>query len=213
VLEPNLEHLVELLRVSAADPVARRERGLAARRAAERLSWERAAGKYAERITALANRPSKQRASATLVEPFPFEEDVRVRVLATPAWHGEDALSELLDDWAAATTPATSACLYLLADPAVAGDAEQIQARVLDAARRGGVSLDACADVTILLESFSAGRDRRLHLGVDAYVSVHPGCAGHCRLAKAAGVQLLHPGDGNLAALLKAARERVLEPR
>ena len=66
-------------------------------------------------------------------EPFPLTEDVALRVLATPAWRGDDRLGELLAQWSAATTRSTSACLYLLADPATDGDPPEIEARVLGA--------------------------------------------------------------------------------
>ena len=50
-----------------------------------------------------------------------------MRVLATPAWRGADRLAELLQQWCAATTPATSACLYLLADPRVDGAQQELE--------------------------------------------------------------------------------------
>jgi glycosyltransferase involved in cell wall biosynthesis len=162
------------------------------------------------RLRALAARPPHA-ADPASAEPWPLAEQVALRVLATPAWRaatGRDRLPELLAQWCAATTPETSACLYLLADPGVDGDAAAIERRVLDACAAGGADLDAAADVTILLEPASAERDARLHRAVDAYVPLHAACAGHERLARATGSALLAPdGDSLVAALARAAAD------
>ena len=146
VLEPELEHLVQLLQEAQADPEARRARGRAARAAAERLSWDAVAARYRERIGALTMLNPKLGRGEPV--PFPLSEDARVRVLATPAWAGEDRLPELLADWGRATTQQSSACLYLLADPALAGEPEEIEARVIEAAKRGGLALRAAVTST-----------------------------------------------------------------
>ena len=100
------------------------------------MSWDAVAARYRERIGALTKlNPKLGRGEP---EPFPLSEDARVRVLATPAWAGDDRLPELLADWGRATTQQSSACLYLLADPALAGEPEEIEARVIEAAERGG---------------------------------------------------------------------------
>ncbi len=182
VLEPDRAHLVELLRAAAADADERERRGAAARDAAQHLSWDAVAARYRERIVALAAQPRRE------PEPYPFADDFAVRVLATPAWRGEDRLGELLGEWAHA---GPEACLYLLADPAVDGDPAELQQRVLSVA---GTALESsAADVTILLEPRSAERDRRLHRTVSAYVPLHPGCAGHERMAREAGTPVLAP--------------------
>jgi hypothetical protein len=116
---------------------------------------------------------------------------VRLRVLATPAWRGADRLAILLAQWCAATTPATSACLYLLADPAVDGEPAAIEQRVLAACEASGAELDAAADVTVLLEPASAERDARLHAATQAYVPLHPACNGHERIARSTGSVVL----------------------
>jgi len=140
----------------------------------------------AVRLRALA-AGTPRAADPAAAEPWPLAEDVALRVLATPAWRGEDRLAELLARWCAATGPGASACLYLLADPAVDGTAQEIEARVLAC----GADLDAAADVTILLEPASAERDARLHRAVDVYVPLHPACAGHARIARAAGTEVV----------------------
>ena len=137
MLEPDETDLVALLRAAAADPGARRRKGARGREAAERLSWDAVAARYRERIAALAQRRPRLAGPRT-AEPAELAEDVEVRVLATPAWRGDDQLPALLREWSDATTPATSACLYLLANPAVDGAPPELEARVLAAAADGG---------------------------------------------------------------------------
>jgi hypothetical protein len=203
ILQPSLEHLVELLRTArAATPEERRARGSAGRAAAESLSWDHVAAMYAERLAALAadTRPLA-RVSAGL-DAFPLPEDVDLRVLARPAWRRVDALGELLLEWQTATTPATSACLYLLADPEVDGSPEELEAFVLDAAARSGADLEQCADINVLMEPATPDLDARLHAAMDAFVVLHPGRAGDERLARAAESAVLAPGSGELARLI-----------
>ena len=138
------------------------------------------------RLRALAARTPRAFDPAA-AEPWPLAEQVELRVLATPAWRGADRLAMLLAQWCAATTPATSACLYLLADPQVDGEPAAIEQRVLAACEASGADLDAAADVTILLEPATAERDARLHRAMDLYVPLHAACAGHERLAHATG--------------------------
>ncbi|MGO9971709.1 MAG: glycosyltransferase [Solirubrobacteraceae bacterium] len=189
VLEPDPRHLVELLAAAhRAGADERHERGQASRAAAQRYSWDAVAARYAERIADLAARRPRR---FVATDRFPLAEDVGLRVLATPSWRGEDSLGELLREWSDATTSATRACLYLLADPSVAGSLEQITQSVMSAAQTAGADLDACADVNVLIEPLTADRDERLHAAVDAYVPLHDGCAGHLRIARAAGSTIL----------------------
>jgi glycosyltransferase involved in cell wall biosynthesis len=202
MLEPDADHLVDLLREAASDQEARRARGIAARAAAETLSWDAVAARYSERIAVLA-RSRPKRAGGTS-EPFPLADAVDCKVLATPAWRGQDRLAELLREWGQATAAQTSACLYLLADPTVAGSPEVVEALILAAAGRANLNLDSCADIDVLLEPFHAQRDQRLHHAIDAYVPLHPGCAGHIRLARESNNTIVTVGDGALAALIAA---------
>ncbi|HEU4702480.1 MAG TPA: glycosyltransferase [Conexibacter sp.] len=144
----------------------------------------------AERLRALAARPPRA-ADPANAEPWPLAEQVGLRVLATPAWRGADRLAMLLAQWCAATTPQTSACLYLLADPAVDGEPAAIEQRVLAACEASGAELDAAADVTVLLEPGTAERDARLHAATHVYVPLHAACAGHERIAVATGSAVL----------------------
>jgi glycosyltransferase involved in cell wall biosynthesis len=201
-LEPDEEHLVELLQAAAAASAAERaRRGAAGRAAAERLSWDAVAELYAERLRSLAARPRR-----TTVAPAPLPADLaaasRPRVLATPAWRGSDALGELLSAWAQAAPAGTPGGLFLLATPEVDGDGPALEAHVLTAAAAAGVDVESCADITILQEHAAAGRDAALHAAADAYVPLHAACAGHERLARAAGRPVLAPTAAVLRGLI-----------
>jgi glycosyltransferase involved in cell wall biosynthesis len=218
VLEPDTAHLVELLRAAAGDSEEAFRRGAAGRVAAERYGWKEIAGRYEERLVALAGAsrvrlstraPGPPRARPHTHAPARphtrggrvFEEETDLRLLATPAWRGEDRLADLLAQWASATTQATSACLYLLADPRVDGSQEELHARVLDS----GVDLEEAADVTVLMEAIDEGVDRELHEGVDAFVALHAACDGHARMASEAGRAVLSLDDGSVGRFLSEA--------
>ncbi len=156
------------------------------------------------RLAALAARMPRS-ADPACAPPRELEEDVELHVLATPAWRGEDRLAELLAQWAVATTPASSACLYLLADPAVDGTAEELEARVLAAAAAAGVDLEACGDVNLMIEPLTAARDACLHAAIPLYVPLHAACSGHERLALATGGEVVALDDGGLVGRLAAA--------
>jgi glycosyltransferase involved in cell wall biosynthesis len=206
LLEPDAVHFVELLRTAAAaDPAERERRGGAGRAAAERLSWDTVAAAYEERITALA-AATPRLAGPFDPEPFPLTEAVAFRILATPAWRGEDELGELLARWGELTDAATSACLYLLADPSVDGEPGELEARVLAAAAASGADIESCGDINVLMEPAVPERDRRLHAAMDAYVPLHGACAGHERMALAAGNAIVAPRRDPLAVALGPAR-------
>jgi glycosyltransferase involved in cell wall biosynthesis len=211
MLEPDLAHLTELLATAAATPRAElASRGRAGRVAAERYSWDAITARYQDRIAQLATAPTRM--ATTVGGRFPLSTDSGLRVLATPAWRGEDQLADLLREWGEATGPDSGACLYLLADPASAGVPEQIEARVIAAAEHAELDLDECADIEILIEPFRSDRDPLLHRSVDAYVPLHAGCAGHVRLAEAAMNTIIAPGRGELVALIEAALNPVAQP-
>jgi glycosyltransferase involved in cell wall biosynthesis len=208
VLEPDRAHLVTLLRqADEADDEELEARGRAGRAAAEHFSWDAVAARYQERITALAARRPRP-ATAAVHAPFPLEEDVALRVLATPAWRATDRLGALLSEWVAVTTRDTSACLYLLADPAVDGEPEDLEARILSAADAAGVDIDGGADINVLMEPAVAERDLRLHAAMDAYVPLHDASAGHERLAREAGNTVMNLGTDALARAISTASAR-----
>jgi hypothetical protein len=172
MLEPDVAHLTDLLRTAAESGEERPHRGAIGRSAALHLGWDRVAALYAERACALGARSSRALLTGRVLEGDPA-------VLATPAWRGEDDLPALLRAW---TTAPTGACLYLLADPRTDGEPAELEARVLAAAQ--GIDLDACADIAILREHATPGRDAALHAAADAYVPLHAACAGHVRHAR-----------------------------
>jgi glycosyltransferase involved in cell wall biosynthesis len=178
MLEPDAAHLIELLReVASATADERARRGAIGRSAALHFGWDRVAALYAERARTLAARAPRAPRTDRVLEGAPA-------VLATPAWRGDDDLPALLRAW---TRAPAGACLYLLADPATDGEPAELEARVLAAA--DGIDLDACADIAILREHATPGRDAELHAAVDAYVPLHAACAGHRRRARAAVVE------------------------
>ncbi|HMI72111.1 MAG TPA: glycosyltransferase, partial [Solirubrobacteraceae bacterium] len=178
MLEPDTEHLTELLREAASTTADERaRRGAIGRSAALRLGWDRVAALYAERARALGARPPRAAQTDRVLEGAPA-------VLATPAWRGEDDLPALLAAWTAAPP---GACLYLLADPRTDGEPAELEARVLAAAQ--GIDLDACADIAILREHTTPGGDAALHAAIDAYVPLHRACAGHIRQARGAVIE------------------------
>ncbi len=208
VLEPDVVHLAELLREAQESPAEVSRRGVAARTASERYGWDEIARAYRARMVALVGGDSHGRTrskanSARGRESRVFEEDVALRLLATPAWRGEDRLDELLRAWSAATTQATSACLYLLADPCVDGVQEELHARVLAA----GVDLDGAADINVLMETIDGGADFSLHAGVDVFVTLHDACEGHTRMARAMGTTVITPEVGALERSLREASQ------
>jgi glycosyltransferase involved in cell wall biosynthesis len=157
------------------------------------------------RFEALACRPPLA-SDPAVAAPRRLTEDAELKVLATPAWRSSsatpDRLPELLAQWCANTTAATSACLYLLADTAVDGTPEQLESRVLEAAARGGADLDGAGDINLMMEPFTRERDAALHAAMDVYVPLHAGCAGHERLAHASGSSVVAlDGDSLLRAL------------
>ena len=203
VLEADAAHLVELLTLAASDPQECARRGRVGALAAMRFSWQEVARRYAERLTTLAARTPRL-ARPSKPERFPLTEDVKLRVLATPAWRTDDRLGELLAEWTTVTTRKSSACLYLLADPAVDGTPAELETRVLAAAAATGAPIDAGADINVLMEPVRADRDIRLHSAVDAYVPLHPACSGHQRLARSTDGVVIELGDGGLARLVAA---------
>jgi glycosyltransferase involved in cell wall biosynthesis len=207
MLEPDRDHLVALLQAAAAaTPLERDERGRRGRAAAAHYSWKAIAQQYSERIFALSTRPGRR--SDLPAGSFPLLEQVDCHVLATPAWRGADKLADLLRAWADVTTKVTSACLYLLADPATAGESAEVERHVLRAAEAGHVDLESCADINVLIEPYRPDRDQLLHRAMDAYVPLHAGCEGQSRHARRAGKQVLAPERGALARLFEVGPVR-----
>lgn len=198
-LEPSQVDLVRLLREVAALPAAeRRARGDAARAAAEEYGWEAIAGRYAERLRALARRrPLSSRAVAAI-----DVDGERPRLLAAPDWHDEARLAELLAAWQRSARAGT---LVLLADPRLDGSGEELETRAVAAAAAAGVDLDQCADIAIRYEQPQPGRDEALLAACDGYIELHAGLPGLVRCARRLGLPVLAPADLVAAPLRVAA--------
>jgi glycosyltransferase involved in cell wall biosynthesis len=192
VLEPDREHLVELLREAAAEPADRRRRGVAAAAAAAAFSWDTVAQRYAARLRQLAGQRPRL-AGTDDPEPYPLGGDGGLQLLAVPAWRGRDRLGELLAAWCTPAARASHATLVLLADPNVDGAPSELEARVHAAAAEAGCDLAHAGDINIVMEPHVAVRDARLHAAADAFVVLHPGCPGHARLARERGNAVLEP--------------------
>ena len=194
MLEPDKEHLVDLLREVAAEPAERARRGAAGAEAARALSWDAVAERYRARLDGLARLTPRAHDPAGAA--LDLDGDADLRVLATPAWRGEHRLGELFAAWAAGAPAGTDACLHLLADSRVDGSPDHLVELVTAAADDAGVDLDAAADIDLLLRPLAAGDDDRLlHAAIDAYVPLHAACAGHRRHAERAGAAVLAPDE------------------
>jgi glycosyltransferase involved in cell wall biosynthesis len=199
MLEPDVDDLARLLVAAVDDAADRARRGAAARRAAEGLGWDAVCARYAARIEAVARRaPGALRPPA---EPFPLPGARGLNVLATPAWRGDDDLPQLLRAYADAFGDGDDVALVLLADPVVDGDDEAIEGRVLAAAATSGVDLERVADIVILPHCGHGDDLARLHAACHAYVPLHAACAGHRRLAAAAGNPVVPPDARELREL------------
>ncbi len=206
MLEPDADVLVDMLQEAVRDADGRRARGEAGALAARPLSWPAVAERYHARILALAERTP--RLKITPGHEVELEEDADVRLLAAPAWLGEDRLADLLAAWETAVPKGASACLYLLTDPDVDGDGDSILERVMAAAERGGVDLENVADITVLVPPLGPQGDDLLHARMDGYVPLHAGADGHIRAAQAAGKPVLEPTVEALTAWYSALASR-----
>ena len=66
---------------------------------------------------------------------------------------------------------------------------------MIAAADAAGADLERCADIAVLQLRTYPGRDAALHADADVYVPLHRACAGHERLARAAGAAVLAPAE------------------
>jgi glycosyltransferase involved in cell wall biosynthesis len=196
-LEPDVDDLARILRELDADPAEVTRRGAAARTAAEGYSWDAVTARYAERLRALAARPL--RPIADLDDPFPLPDPALHKLLATPAWLGQDRLADLLKAWSEAFSEGDPVCLYLLADR-VRGGAERCEEHVMAAVERAGIGLDGLADIVILEHDLHGDDAARLHHAVDGFTAIHDACAGHARWAVRLGRPVVEPTTGALRA-------------
>jgi hypothetical protein len=209
MLEPDAGALEDLMQEAVRDGDGRRARGQAGALAARPLSWAAVAERYHGRILALAERTP--RLKITPGHELELEDDAAVRLLAAPAWLGEDRLPELLSAWERAVPKGSDACLYLITDPDADGDSDAILERVTSAAERGGVDLENVADITVLVPPLGPQGDDLLHARMDGYVPLHAGADGHVRAARAAGNDVLDPSADALSAWYRGISEEVEE--
>jgi glycosyltransferase involved in cell wall biosynthesis len=202
MLEPDVEALRDRLLEADRDADGRARRGTAGRQAAQAFTWDAVAAVYRERIAALAARPPR---SVRQGAAFPLEGEATARLLASPAWLGEDRLGELLAAWAQVTTPGQPACLYLLADRRRHPEADALAATVLAAAESAGANLDAGADITVVLQDLSPGVEAAVHTASTGFVPLHRADAGGTRLALEAGNPVVEPTAAALAGWLGVA--------
>jgi glycosyltransferase involved in cell wall biosynthesis len=210
MLQPDRAHLVELLgEVAAAGAAELERRGQAALEAARALAWDAVATAYRARLDGLLARAP--RAAAPRAERLELEGEAAVRILATPAWRAEDdRVGPLLAAWAKAAPAGTDASLHLLADSRIDGTVDDLADRVMAAAAAAGVDLEAVADIDLLVRPLAAGDDDRLlHAAVDAYVPLHPACAGHIRHARAAGNDILELGRPDVWSMTRTSAARI----
>jgi hypothetical protein len=200
MLEPDAGALEDLMQEAVRDADGRRARGEAGLLAARPLSWAAVAERYHARIRALAERTP--RLKLTPGHEVELEEEADARLLAAPAWLGDDRLADLLSAWERAVPKGASACLYLITDPEADGDSDAILERVTAAAERGGVDLENVADITVLVPPLGPQGDDLLHARMDGYVPLHAGADGHVRAARAAGKPVLEPTAEALSAWL-----------
>jgi len=189
-LEPSIDDLAALLVHVASDRDEIARRGAAARAAAQPYSWQAVGEQYAERIRDLARRAPLATATPSAEELELEPDGPAPQILAVPAWRGDDRLGELLLAW---QHSGSSGTLVLLADPAVDGTGEELEARATQAAADAGADLSACPDIAIRYETPYPGRDAALIAQCDGYVPLHDGAPGFARLARAAQLPVLTP--------------------
>lgn len=199
-LAPDVDALAQIMREAAQDAEGRRRRGAVGHAAAQSFGWDAITLAYAERLRAVAARAPRHAAAAPAAAGL--EGEFAARLLATPAWLGNDRLGELLATWVEQTNPGQSACLYLLADPRLAGDEARCTTHVLEAAAAAGADLDRGADITIVMQPLRGDMAQRFHAAATGYASLHPACTGHERMAALAGNAVLEPTGGDLSSWL-----------
>jgi glycosyltransferase involved in cell wall biosynthesis len=172
-LEVDPAELAAALRSAAANPNERARRGAHARRAAERMSWDRAAAIAERRLAELA-RSAPPRWARAVVPP---QLDARgTTVLYAPAWTHPPTWQPVLRAWAATLSSADDATLVLIAPE---GRRDELAAEALVALAASGRPAEALPDV--LLDDPPADRVDGLVARCDAVLldaAAHPAAPG-----------------------------------
>ena len=144
VLEVDPDVLAGALRTAAAAGAdARAERGVHARRAAERMSWDAAGAVAARRLAELARHAPPRWARAIVPPPL----DARgTAVLYAPAWERPQTWEPVLRAWAATLSAEDDATLVLVAPP---GERDALAPAALAALEASGRPADALPDVLL----------------------------------------------------------------
>jgi glycosyltransferase involved in cell wall biosynthesis len=143
VLEIDVDELACALRTAAADSGERAARGAAARRAAERMSWDHAAEIADARLRELASPAPPRWARAVVAAPL---ETRASAVLYAPDWALPEVWEPVLRAWAATFGDGDDVTLVLAAPPA---ERDSVAARALACLQAGGRRPEALPDVLL----------------------------------------------------------------
>ena len=175
MLEPDADHLAELLREAAdagAEERARRGAAGPLGRPALRLGPRGGALRRARRR---AGRPRPARRS-----PPSASSTAR-----PPSWPRRPGAARTTSGPAAGLDAGPGRRAACTCSPTRRPTASPPSSRPRVMAAAAGIDLDACPDIAILREYAVPGRDAALHAAAELYVPLHDACAGHLRLAGA----------------------------
>jgi glycosyltransferase involved in cell wall biosynthesis len=180
VLEVDPDDLAVALRAAASDPDERAARGAAARRAAERMSWDHAGGIAAARLAELAASTPPRWARAIVV---PEVETRTTAVLYEPDWTHPASWQPVLRAWVDAFDASDDVTLVLAAP---ADERDALAPSVLACLEGAGPSADRLPDV--LLGAVAPGRLDGLVARCDAVLvdDAHRAGASHELLTRRA---------------------------
>ena len=205
-LEVDPDVLAGALRAAATDACDRRTRGVAARRAALRMSWDAAGAIAEERLVELEHGSAARWARAVV----PAQLDTRATaVLYAPDWTDAASWQPVLRTWAATLGEGDDVTLVLAAPP---GERETIAPQAIACLEASGRAADALPDV--LLDDPAPDRVDGLVARCDAVLlddADTPTCAHHEALTRRALRTLSadRPALAAFAAQLRSGHELV----
>lgn len=202
-LEVDPDTLAAALREAAGAPQERIARGAAARRAAERMSWDAAAAIAEQRLAEL-QRSAPPRWARAIVPPH--LETRGTAVLYAPDWAHDESWQPVLRAWATTFDAGDDVTLVLTAP---FGERDAVAARVLACLEASGRPSDLLPDV--LLDETAADRLDGLAMRCDDVLldAAHPTPAHELLTRRALRtVAADGPGIATFAAQLRAAAQR-----
>jgi hypothetical protein len=149
-LELDPADVARALRAAAGDPAERATRGAAARRAAERMSWDHAAAIAETRLAELSQATPPRWARAIVPPAF---EARGTTVLYAPNWQRPDAWQPALCTWVATFSADDDVTLVLAASP---GEHDAVASAVGSCIETAGVPASSLPD--LLLDEPAPGR-------------------------------------------------------